>query len=157
MRWGRSLKPGDKVTLKTVPPIPAVVKAVRPWRERTQLRLVVAGTDLSEMSLGQRLVASAWRRLPPRSIPPCCRRPGAAAHPEERIEWFLSSIYCTCRCQGRRLHRPLLFPGECNPNGCAMPGRRLASLIDQGLNDKQIFEALIKEHGPDLLRPHLLP
>src|SRR5262249_14380006 len=49
-RWGRSLKPGDKVTLRTAKPIPAVVKSVRPWRERTQLRLVVAGADMADLS-----------------------------------------------------------------------------------------------------------
>src|SRR5262249_23921249 len=32
MRWGRTLKLGDKVTLQALPPIPAVVKQVRPWR-----------------------------------------------------------------------------------------------------------------------------
>src|SRR5262249_47656753 len=41
MRWGRSLKLGDKVTLQADPPIKAVVKSMQPWRERTQLRLVV--------------------------------------------------------------------------------------------------------------------
>src|SRR5205823_2729616 len=40
MRWARSLKLGDKVTLPGSKPIPAVVKDVRAWRERTQLRLV---------------------------------------------------------------------------------------------------------------------
>jgi hypothetical protein len=35
--------------------------------------------------------------------------------------------------------------------------RVLADKIDQGLNDRQIFDELLKEHGPDLLRPHLLP
>src|SRR5262249_1657810 len=41
MRWGRSLKPGDRGTRAAQPPMRAIVKDVRPWRERTQLRLVV--------------------------------------------------------------------------------------------------------------------
>src|SRR5262249_28277745 len=53
MRWGRWLKAGDKVTLEADPPIAAAVKFVRPWRERTQLRLVVAGGDQTDLALGQ--------------------------------------------------------------------------------------------------------
>jgi hypothetical protein len=29
--------------------------------------------------------------------------------------------------------------------------------IDKGLTDRQILEGLLKDYGPDLLRPHLLP
>jgi hypothetical protein len=49
---------------------------------------------------------------------------------------------------------------SCNPNGCGMPRamrRDVGEMIDKGMSDRQIFEALLKEHGPDLLRPHLLP
>jgi hypothetical protein len=35
--------------------------------------------------------------------------------------------------------------------------KQLAGLIDKGLTDKQIFDELLKEHGPGMLRPHLLP
>jgi hypothetical protein len=33
----------------------------------------------------------------------------------------------------------------------------LADKIDRGLSDRQIFEALLKEQGPNLLHPHLMP
>ena len=33
----------------------------------------------------------------------------------------------------------------------------LAEKIDKGLTDKQILEELLTEHGPELLRQHLLP
>ena len=49
---------------------------------------------------------------------------------------------------------------SCNPNGCGMPNHMrkiLAGKIDKGLTDRQIFEQLFKEHGPPLLRAHLLP
>src|SRR5947209_2835486 len=62
MRWGRSLKPGDKVTLQASPPIPAVVKDVHAWRERTQLRLVVNSFDLADLTPGQRI---ALKMTPP--------------------------------------------------------------------------------------------
>jgi hypothetical protein len=35
--------------------------------------------------------------------------------------------------------------------------KTLAAKIDQGRTDKQIFEELLKESGPALVRPHLLP
>jgi cytochrome c-type biogenesis protein CcmH/NrfF len=45
-------------------------------------------------------------------------------------------------------------------NGCGAPNamrKKVAGMIEQGLTDKQIFEALLKEHGPNLVQAHLLP
>ncbi|OAI54044.1 hypothetical protein AYO44_03945 [Planctomycetaceae bacterium SCGC AG-212-F19] len=160
IRWGRSLKPGDKVTLQTVPPSPAVVKLVRPWRERTQLRLVVAGGDLAEMTLGQRLFLKMDTPAPEVDtalLPPDMDRPRSR---DERIEWFLSSIYCTCQVKGDVCTGHFYTLASCNPNGCAAPNatrKDLAEMIDKGMTDKEIFEALLKKHGPLLFRPHLLP
>ena len=90
-------------------------------------------------------------------LPPDLDRPRSR---EERIEWFLSSIYCTCKVRGDVCTGHFYTLASCNPNGCAAPNavrKELAGLIDRGLTDKEVFEALRKEHGPDLLRPHLLP
>ncbi len=159
MRWGRSLKLGDKVTLLAHPPIPAVVKSVRPWRERTQVRLVARSSHLTDLVPGQRL--GLRMRAPPPEVessplPPDLGRPRTKA---ERIEWFLASIYCTCGVTGDVCTGHFYTLASCNPNGCGMPRamrRDLGALIDKGLTDKQIFEELLKEHGADLLRPHLL-
>jgi hypothetical protein len=160
MRWGRSLKLGDKVTLQATPPIPAIVKEVRPWRERTQLRLVVNGVDQADLTLGQRLVL---RMEPPSTeventlLPPDLDRPRSKA---ERIDWFLASIYCTCGVAGDVCTGHFYTLASCNPNGCGMPNHMrgiLAKKIDKGLTDKQIFEELLKENGPHLVRPHLMP
>lgn len=160
MRWGRSLKPGDKVMLQTSPPSAAVVKYVRPWRERTQLRLVVAGADLAEMTLGQRLLLRMDAPSPEVEnalLPPDMDRPRTQ---EERVDWFLSSIYCTCQVKGDGCTGHFYTLLSCNPNGCAAPNsmrKELAGMIEKGMTDKDIFEVLLKKHGPDLLRPHLLP
>lgn len=160
IRWGRSLKPGDEVTLATTPPARAVVRLVRPWRERTQLRLVVAGDDLAELTIGQRL---KLRMKPPvpevenAPLPPDLDRPRTR---DERIEWFLASIYCPCSVGGDRCTGMFYTLASCNPNGCGMPAalrKEVAALIDKGKPDKQIFDELLKKHGPDLLRPHLKP
>jgi hypothetical protein len=160
MRWGRSLKLGDKVTLAAEPPIAAVVKQVRPWRERTEVRLVVHSIDLTELSPGQRL---HLKMTPPPSavdaaaLPPDVDRPRSK---EERVEWFLASIYCTCQVKGDVCTGHFYTLASCNPNGCAMPHfmrDRIREEIDKGKTDRQIFEELLKEYGPDLTRPHLQP
>ncbi len=160
MRWGRSLKLGDKVSLRAEPPIAAVVKEVKPWRERTQLRLVVNSFDQTELRLGQRI---HLKRPPPAKevdeaqLPPDLDR---LRGKEERIDWFLASIYCSCGVAGDVCTGHFYTLASCNPNGCGMPRhmrKTLAEQIDKGKTDRQIFEFLLKEHGPDLLRPHLAP
>ena len=160
MRWGRSLKLGDKVTLVAEPPMPAIVKEVRPWRERTQLRLVVNSFDQTELTLGQRIrmkMETPSLEVDTAKLPPDLDR---SRTKEERVEWFLASIYCSCGVAGDVCTGHFYTLASCNPNGCGMP-RHMRQLvgeqIDKGLTDKQIFEVLLKEHGPDLLRQHLEP
>ena len=41
-----------------------------------------------------------------------------------------------------------------------MPNHRrdeLRGMMDRGMTDRQIFDALLKETGPLILRPHLMP
>jgi hypothetical protein len=160
MRWARSLQTGDKVTLPAEPPIKALVKHVQPWRERTQVRLVVYSFDLADLNPGQRV--HLLRPPPPAEVdtavlPPDVDRPRTKP---ERIEWFLATIYCTCPIAGDRCTGHFYTLASCNPNGCGMPNttrRLLASKIDAGMTDRQILEELLKTRGPQLLRPHLLP
>lgn len=160
MRWARSLQKGDKVTLRADPPIKALVKDVQPWRERTRIRLVVNSFDLADLSAGQRL--NLLREAPSLEVdtsqlPPDIDRP---RDKEERVEWFLASIYCTCGVRGDRCTGHFYTLASCNPNGCAMPNHMrkvVREYIAQNMNDRQIFQALLKEFGPSLLRPHLLP
>jgi hypothetical protein len=160
MRWGRSLKTGDKVTLTTKPPIQAVVKHVKPWRERTEVRLVVNSFEQAELTAGQRL----HLKMPPPSmevdssqLPPDIDRPRDKA---DRTEWFLANMYCTCKIGGDGCTGMFYTLASCNPNGCGMPNhvrKIIAGKIDKGLTDRQIFEELLKEQGPEMIRPHLLP
>jgi hypothetical protein len=160
MRWGRALRPGIQVTLQTTRPITATVRQVSPWRERTLVRLVTVGADQADLSAGQRvplLIPAPPADVENDPLPP--DRNQARAKPE-RIEWFLASIYCTCKVKGDGCTGHFYTLASCNPNACGMPKRmrgELAGLIDKGLTDSQIFEALLKDHGPELLRPHLLP
>jgi hypothetical protein len=160
MRWTRSLKAGDAVKLAADPPINALVKQVAPWRERTQLRLVVNGVDQADLSVGQRIhlrMTAPPGEVVEAQLPPDLDRPRTKA---ERVDWFLASIYCTCGVKGDICTGHFYTLASCNVNGCGMPNhmrQKVAGLIDKGLSDKQVFEELLKEHGPGLLRPHLLP
>jgi hypothetical protein len=161
MRWARSLQLGDQVTLQADPPIKALVKNVQHWRERTMLRLVVKSFDLAELASGERI--KLLRTPPPLEVdtavlPPDIDRPRATK--QERIDWFLASIYCTCGVAGDRCTGHFYTLASCNPNGCGMPNHMrglLADKIDAGKTDRQIYEELITKQGPNLLKPHLLP
>lgn len=160
MRWGRSLQPGAKVSLQVDPSISAVVRSVQAWRERTRLRLVLTGHDVADLRMAQRLHV----KIPVPSLdvqqallPSGLDRPRGK---DERIEWLLASVYCSCGVGGDGCTGQFYTLASCNPNACGMPmamRKKLAKRIDEGLTDRQIVEQLLKEQGPALLRPHLLP
>jgi hypothetical protein len=160
MRWGRSLKAGDKVSLAADPPIPAVVKDLRPWRERTQVRVVINGVDIAELKAGQRThlkMTPPEKEIEESDYPPDMGRKRTRG---ERIEWFLASTYCTCKIGGDVCTGDFYTLASCNPNGCGNPNmtrKRIGELIDKGLDDKQIFDDLRAERGPLLTKPHLRP
>jgi len=160
MRWARWLQKGDKVRLTEDPPVDAVVKASTPWRERTLLRLVAKPRDLTDLKAGRRL--GLKMAAPPPSVeadrlPPDMDRPRGQP---ERVEWFLASVYCTCGVRGDTCTGMFYTLASCNPNGCGQPNmvrKKLEKLIGEKLTDRQIMERLLKDEGPGLLQPHLLP
>jgi hypothetical protein len=160
MRWGRSLKSGDEVKIAATPPIRAVVKTMTPWRERTQLRLVVNGTEPADLATGQRLNVLM---TPPSADILDSQYPsdiGRARSREDRIEWFLASIYCPCKVGNDTCTGQFYTLSSCNPNGCGLPNavrKQIAAKIDKGLSDRDVFDELLSEHGANILRPHLLP
>lgn len=173
MRWGRSLLAGDKVELIAPSslggrgvwgdgdsPIKAVVKSVTAQREKTQVRLVARTFDLADLAMGQRILL----KMPAPSaaienaiMPPGIDLPKAK---DERIEWFLANTYCTCKIGGDGCTGHFYTLASCNPNGCGAPKQMrqyVGKKIDDGWTNREIFEALLKEKGQPLLRPHLLP
>src|SRR5262249_48313307 len=116
MRWGRSLKAGDKVMVNTGSPINSVVKSVSPWRERTQLRLVINGLEITELTAGQRVFLKM--PTPPAEVDSSPYPPDIDKErtKEERIEWFLANIYCTCKVGGDICTGDFYTLASCNPN-----------------------------------------
>ena len=148
-----------KVMLLAPTPIPAVVRQLCPWRERTQLLFQVKGSDELGLTVGRRV---ALKRAAPQADVDDAQLPAGLDGRRtraERIEWFLASIYCTCGVPGDICTGHFYTLASCNPNGCGMPNhmrKEIAALIDKGLSDEQIFEDLLKDQGPNLLKPHLM-
>src|SRR5204863_513462 len=122
--------------------------------------LVARSQELADLKPGLRL-ALRMPAPPPEvensRFPPDMDLPRSRA---ERIDWFLASIYCTCGVRGDVCTGHFYTLASCNPNGCGKPNqmrKRLAGLIDKGLSDREILQKLLKEEGPGLLQPHLLP
>jgi hypothetical protein len=159
--WGPSLHAGNRVSVNGPKPIEAVVQQVRPWRERIQVLLSVEGSDSSALRIGQR--AALRLSSPPaaddETTPPGL---GKSQSKPERLEWLVSGIYCTCGmhdgCAGHFYTLAACNPGPNDPCGTAKHTREeIANLIDNGRTDREIFEKLLKERGPKLLRPHMMP
>jgi hypothetical protein len=160
MRWARSLREGEVVHLAAEPPIKAVVKHTTPWRERTQVRLVVGELASADLRVGQRLhlkmtpLPAAVEDSP---YPPDLGQPRS---PEERVEWFLASTYCVCGVRKDVCTGQFYTLASCNPNACGTPNstrKLLRRWIAEGKSDQQIWDDLLKGSGPLALKPHLLP
>jgi hypothetical protein len=162
MRWARSLQVGDKVTLQAARPISAVVRQLRPWRERTQVRVGVDGWDPSALTVGRRLPLRLPAPPPAADDDPLPTGLGQSRSKPERLEWLVASVYCHCMmhdgCAGHFFTFAACNSGPSNP--CSMAKRireEVAEPIDQGQTDRQIFDELLKARGPKLLRPHMSP
>jgi hypothetical protein len=159
MRWARSLKPGDRVTLNLDKPVRAAVQEVRPWYERTRLALVSNGRDLADVAVGRRIrvgVAEPAADVAASRTPPDAGRPREAA---ARAEWILSSMYCSCPISGDVCTGMFYTLAACNTMTCGMPERVrkfVRPLIEKGLADKEIFERMDAEFGAAMWNPHLL-
>jgi len=159
MRWARSLQQGDKVSLAADPPIKAIVKQVEPQREKTRVRLVIHSLDLSEVTTGGRVglkMPAPSADIEKSPYPPDIDRPCSK---DERIEWFLASIYCTCPIGNDICTGDFYTLASCNPNGCGMPNatrRVIAQKIDAGKSNREIFDELLQQRHELMTRPHLV-
>ena len=158
MRWGRFLRPGDKVEIGVEEQIESAVVEVVPWRERTRLRLAVRW-DQADFAPGQRVSVRVPEPPPEVLSSPLPSDLDRKRSRPERIDWVLSSIYCPCSIGGDGCTGMVYTLAGCNPLTCGMPNhvrKQLEGLVDEGLSDLQLFERLRKEHGEAMLRQHLL-
>ncbi len=160
-RWARYQTKGSLVTLVAERDIEAQVKIVEPWREKTRVRLVTrSGLDQLELQPGQRIQLKVPE--PPEEVresPLPTDLDHTRTDRDERIEWFLASIYCPCGIAGDRCTGMYYTLSACNVNTCGGPDDMreiLAARMEKGLTDRKIFEQLMKERGRDVWWPHLL-
>ena len=160
MRWGRYLKPGDKVKVATKTPIDAVVHDVKSWHDKTRVTIsAVTGRDLSDLTSGQRihlLVPEPPAEIQASSLPTDL---GRTRGREQRVQWFLANTYCSCSIDGDGCTGMFYTLASCNPGTCGMPKRFrgiVETLIDQGKKDEEILSELTKTLGPMCTKQHLL-
>lgn len=166
IQWSRSLRGGDEVTLHVSTansPNTAIVRQIRPWRERTQILLDFPNgpSNATPAMVGQRIFLRLANspKLADDKLPTLLDRSQSNA---ERVEWVMASIYCTCGmhdvCAGHVFTLAACDGGPGHTCGLARDTRKkVAEQIDQGQTDRQVFENLLKERGPNLARPHMLP
>ncbi|MAS96289.1 MAG: hypothetical protein CMO55_24055 [Verrucomicrobiales bacterium] len=160
MRWARYLQKGDEVVFGNKIDGSAQVKFVEPWRERTRLRIVSnSGMDQFEMKLGQRVLLKV--REPPVDVQQSDLPTdiGRLDDEEQRIDWFLSTLYCPCGIAGDRCTGMYYTLASCNVNTCGAPNDMKAILkkyMSEGMGDVEIFEELRAQKGRDVWQPHLL-
>jgi hypothetical protein len=160
--WGRSLEAGDEVILQAGDSIPAKVRQLRPWRERTQVLLGTNESDLSALEGGRRVMLKL-------SHPPAATDDdmfpaglGKSRSKAERLDWLVSSMYCTCGMHDGCAGQPFTL-AACDSVGktpCGLAKRtreEVAELIEGGVSDRQIVGELLRQRGPNLLRPHMSP
>ena len=160
-RWARHQTKGSEVTLIADHAISAQVKSVEPWREKTRIRLVTkSGMDQLGLAPGQRIHLKV--PAPPEKFQ-SSPRPTGLNHTRtdlnQRIEWFLATLYCPCGIAGDRCTGMYFTLSACNPNTCGGPDSMrevLAAKMEKGLTDREIFEQLAKDKGRDVWWPHLL-
>jgi hypothetical protein len=78
---------------------------------------------------------------------------------DERIDWILASIYCTCSNGGDVCTGQVYTLSLCDPKACPMPRAtraKLAAWIAGGLTDDAILKRIEQEQGPRCRRLHLI-
>ena len=67
-------------------------------------------------------------------------------------------MYCVCGVGKDICTGDFYTLASCNPNGCGAPNgtrKDIGKLIDAGKTDKEIWDELVKDRGPEMTRPHL--
>ena len=160
IRWARALRPADEVRVVTDAgtAVDAKIVAVQPLHEKTELHLVIEGVDQEGLAFGQpvRVLIDRPTLLDAGSPPDV----GRFNDREARLNWLLSSVYCTCGNRGDVCAGHFFTLAACNNLTCGLPAqtrRTVGKMIDDGLSDAKILERLHEERGPLLYRQHILP
>lgn len=152
----RLLRPGDRIRVSAGEKrVSLPVKQIKPWGEKTSVTVELP-VGAPELMPGQAIRFFLGRARVEGELPPGL---GRATEKNERVEWLLASIYCTCgqgpdTCTGH-----LYTLAMCEPVRCPMPSMvrgKLEGWIDGGKTDAEILALLLQEQGPLVRQIHLL-
>ena len=135
--------------------VAARVIAVQPDYSRVRVRLDFTGLATPEVRPGDEVAILG--KLPAKiefESPPDL---GRFSGRQERIDYFLSTIYCTCGMIGSSCAGHWNTLAACQLHGCGMPNlitKLVGERIDAGKSDAAILAELIERNGRTILKPH---
>ena len=128
---------------------------VHPDYSRLRLRLDFRGSALPTACAGQEVAVFA--ALPEKvdfELPPDLDRFKAR---QERIDYFLSTLYCPCGMMGDSCAGHWNTLAACKLHGCGMPNlisKEVGEWIDEGKSDSAILTKLVEQNGANVLKVH---
>ncbi len=128
---------------------------VRPDYSRTRLRLEIPLASFENFHTGETI--RVFAPLPENlsiDTPPDLGRFTARL---ERIDYFMSTIYCPCGMLGTSCAGHWNTLAACKLHGCGMPNlmtREIGEWIDAGKSDEEILATLIQRNGKIILAQH---
>lgn len=131
------------------------VTEVHPDYSRIRVRLNFPATARSGIQPGDDV--AIFTKLPePASFetPPDL---GRFTDRQERIDYFMSTIYCPCGMMGTSCAGHWNTLAACKLHGCGMPNlitKLIGNRIDEGQDDKAILAELVQRDGANILRLH---
>ncbi len=155
--FARSWKVNEAVQLMATaqPTVACRVAEVHPDYARVRIRLDFAGHATPDVRLGDEV--AIFGKLPDKvdfeSPPDLGRFTGR----QERIDYFLSTIYCSCGMLGSSCAGHWNTLAACQLHGCGMPNlitKLIGERIDAGKPDEAILAELIERNGRNILRLH---
>ena len=159
--FARSLAANDKVLLRSVgrdQPEEFAVLEARPDYTRERVALSVAPARVKTFQPGERvhLVFPLPGGLDAETPPDL----GRFTVRQERLDYFLSTIYCSCGMLGTSCAGHWNTLAACQLHGCGMPSvmtQLIGDWVDAGRSDQEILTALVQRDGKKILRQHHQP
>ncbi|MBI3877294.1 MAG: DUF3179 domain-containing protein [Verrucomicrobia bacterium] len=137
------------------PTVAGKIIAVQPDYSRVRIRLDFTGLATPEVQAGDEVAILG--KLPDKidfDAPPDL---GRFIGRQERIDYFLSTIYCSCGMLGSSCAGHWNTLAACQLHGCGMPNlitKLVGERIDVGKTDEAILAELIERNGKNILKLH---
>ena len=155
--YARFCKIGDKVGVRTGGggKVKSTVVEVRPDYSRMRIRLEVPNSGLGEAQPGA--AAILFPTLPEKMDFDATPDLGRFAGRQDRIDYFMSTLYCPCGMLGSSCAGHWNTLAACKLHGCGMPNlltKVIGEKIDAGKSDQVILDDLVRLNGTNVIRIH---